>query len=370
MHGVVATDSKVNGSEIREILLHDGHLCQMTDVVLLAQAGSHLAQTHPDFLVLDLSPDAERALVVLQDIRESFGGAVLVVGPVADPKLILRAQREGASQFLDESDLRGELKSGLSRLQTESQPQIETGQLIAVMSPCGGSGASTLAVNLAALLAKKFRSCLLFDLDVETGILAPLLNLSPTHTVAELCLNCGRMDRSMFEQLLVQHESGVQLLAPPRLYADIGYVTPDGVRKGLAMARSFFPYVVVDLDRSFREEQILVLQQADLIFLIFRLDFTSLRNTRRTLDRIEQLGLNPDRVRLVANRYGQAKEVPPGKAEEALGVKIFHYLPDEPKTINRANNNGIPAVLEAPRSYVSKSIAKLALTVNGRERAS
>ena len=76
-----------------------------------------------------------------------------------------------------------------------------------------------------------------------------------------------------------------------------------------------------------------------------------------------------DRVRLVANRYGQPKELPYGRAEEALGMKIWQYIPDDPKTINRANNNGVPAVLESPRAPVSKSLRCLATGVNGRQRA-
>ena len=71
----------------------------------------------------------------------------------------------------------------------------------------------------------------------------------------------------------------------------------------------------------------------------------------------------------MANRYGQPKELPYSKAEEALGVKIGHYIPDDPKTINRANNSGIPAVLDSPRANVCRSIARLAVEVNGRHRS-
>ena len=117
----------------------------------------------------------------------------------------------------------------------------------------------------------------------------------------------------------------------------------------LTLARAVFPYVVVDLDHSFRDEQIAgAPARPTSILLVLRLDFASLRNARRTLDHLEQLGIPRDRLRLVVNRYGQPKEVPAAKAEEALGVKIFHYVPDDPKTVNRANNNGVPVVLESP----------------------
>lgn len=74
-------------------------------------------------------------------------------------------------------------------------------------------------------------------------------------------------------------------------------------------------------------------------------------------------------MRLVVNRYGQPREVPAAKAEQALGVKIFHYVPDDPKTVNSANNNGVPAVLEFPRAKMSRSVVKLAAGINGRPHA-
>ena len=126
--------------------------------------------------------------------------------------------------------------------------------------------------------------------------------------------------------------------------------------------------MVVDLEDCFHEEQLLVLRQAAAVLLVTRLDFTSLRNVRRTLEHLERMGVERERVRLVVNRYGQAREVPAAKAEEALGMKIAHYIPEDAKTINRANNNGVPAVIEAPSMKVCRSMTRLAISVNGRHK--
>src|SRR5262249_17945138 len=162
---------------------------------------------------------------------------------------------------------------------------------------------------------------------------------------ADLCQNAARMDRLMLEGSLVRHPSGVHLLAPPQRLADVAAVHADGVRQTLNLTRTTFPYVVADLGYSFRDEQVQVLRQA--VLVVLRLDIPSLLTTGRTLDHLERLGVSRERVQLVANRYGQPKELPAGKAEKALGVKISHYVPDDAKTINRAANSGIPAVLDA-----------------------
>src|SRR5581483_10356762 len=99
------------------------------------------------------------------------------------------------------------------------------GQVIGLLGASGGSGSSTLAVNLAGVLARDLDRCALIDLKPGAGDLAALLDVKPTHNLADLCLNVGRMDRAMFESALVPHTSGVHLLAPPLMYEDIRLVT-------------------------------------------------------------------------------------------------------------------------------------------------
>ena len=85
---------------------------------------------------------------------------------------------------------------------------------------------------------------------------------------------------------------------------------------------------------------------------------------------MERLNIDREKLRLVVNRFGQPKEVPFAKAEEALGIKIFHYVPDDPRSVNRANNSGVPLVLESPSARITKSLVKLAMSVNGLHKAS
>lgn len=367
MRAVIVSDAQPIAFQIRQQLLHNGLECQAGDMLSMNLAGEYLAQSTPDLVLVVLSPDPQGALVTLNEARLLTQARILAVGPASDSRLVLRVLRSGAADYLDEAELDIELPAALSRLQAELPSQTEPARTIAVLAPSGGSGSSTLAANVGVVLAREHKSTLLLDLKLGTGDLASLLNLKPTHTLADLCQNATRMDRTMFERALVHHASGVSLLAPPRNLADVSLVTAEGIRQALNLARGLFPYVVVDLDHSFREEQTQVLRLANVILLVMRLDFTSLHNTQRTLEFLtNHLGVASDRVHVVVNRYGQPREVPALKAEQALGVKIFHYLPEDPKTVNRANNNGVPAVLESPRARVSKSVAKLAVSVNGR----
>jgi pilus assembly protein CpaE len=366
MQAFIVGDHEPLAGKVRQVLHHEGHDCPPGNLLPLTGAADRLAQVRPELLVVILSPDPERALAMVEALQLPGQAQVLIIGPARDSRLVLRALRGGAQDYVDEAELEEELATALRRLRADLASQAEPGRTIAILAPSGGSGSSTLAANLATVLATGHKSSLLVDLKLETGDLAALLDLRPTHTLADLCQSLARLDRIMFERSLVRHGSGVHLLAPPRTLADVGCVTAEGVRQALVLGRALFPYVVVDLDHTFREEQGQVLRQADVVLLVMRLEFTALRNTQRALDYLGRLGLARDRVRVVVNRYGQPKEVPPAKAEEALGVKVFHYIPDDPKTINRANNNGMPVVLESPSAKVSRSLAQLAQTINGR----
>jgi pilus assembly protein CpaE len=371
MQFFVASDNATVNARLEQALACQGHDCVISPLTPPGHAANRLAQSNADILVVVLSPDPKPALALLQGNRSPSVKRVLAIGPVGEPKLRLAALQEGADNYLDEAELALEFEAILRRLSCRQEPaKNQNGRVTAVLAPSGGSGSSTLAVNLATALAKEHKSCLLLDLNLGAGDLAALLDLKPSHTLADLCRNSTRMDRTIFERSLVRHTSGVSLLSPSRSFADIGQVTAQGVSDVLTLARSLFPYIICDLDDSFHSEQTQTLRQSEVILLVMRLDFTSLRNTQRTLEHLTQLQIHRDRVRVVVNRYGQPKELPASKAEEVLKMKIAHYVPDDPKTINRANNNGIPAILDVPSAKVSKSVLQLAVSINGRPKAS
>jgi pilus assembly protein CpaE len=366
MRTFIVSDDAPISQRVRQTLLSQGHDCPADHVIPMQKAAERLAQTPADLLVVVLPPDPDRSLRALSELRLLSPARVLVVGPASNSRLVLLALRAGAADYVEEDELEAELPLALGRLGSGLPSQGEPGRTVAVLAPTGGSGSSTVAVNVAAVLAGKHGRVLLCDLKLTTGDLASLLDLQPTHTLAELCQNAARMDRSMLERSLVRHSSGVHLLAPPRTFGDVRLVTVEGVRQAMALARTLFPYIIVDVDHSFGDEQFQVLRQADAILLVLRLDFTSLRHTQRTLEYLQDHGIDLKRVQVVVNRSGQPQEVPPAKAEVALGLKILHYIPDEPKVVNRANNNGVPVVLESQSAKVSRSLALLAASINGK----
>lgn len=367
MPAFIVADQGSTATRIRDVLNFGGLDCPSSHVLAVDDAAGRLEREPTvDLVVLALSADPDRGLSLLPTLRRYAGRKILAVGPASDSKLVLRALRGGAEDYIDTIDLEAELEGAIHRMVEAARVPVVAGRLIAVLGPNGGSGSSTVAVNVAAALGsvKGAKPVGLIDLKLESGDLASLLDLKPTHTLADLCHNAARLDRVMFERSLGQHSSGVRLLAAPLHLSDVARVKPEGIAQALTIARNEFPYVIADVPSTFREEPKVILHQADVVAIVFRLEFSSLRNVRKTLEAMEALEIPADKIRLVVNRYGQPQEVPFGKAEEALGQKIHHYIPEDAKAINRANNHGVPVVIEAASAKVSRSLSQLAISLS------
>jgi pilus assembly protein CpaE len=374
MRSLVASDNEFVAARVRQVLVRSGLDCPESQLVPLDLAADRASRLVPGLVVIVVQPSGERALAALREINNTVQTSLLVVGPAQDPKFILTTLHEGADEYLDETRLEDELAEALIRLKTR-QAKVDanaahSGRVISVLSPSGGSGGSVIAANLATVLAQQHGSCGLLDLRLTVGDLAPLMDLKPAHSLADLCDNLARIDHGLFDQFFVRHSSRVHLLAAPVRPAACQGVSAKCVRQVLAMARRKFPYTVTDLDRTFADEQVETLIQSETIVLVLRLDYTSVRNTRRVLEHLRELGLSTDRFCLVVNRYGERKQLTVAQAEDALELRIRHFIPDDPAHVNGAINAGTPVVLQRPSAKVSRKLAELAAGVNGHHATS
>jgi pilus assembly protein CpaE len=363
MNVFLISEDETLARSIRQIMMRERVYCPLSSMISFDQAVRRLSNVVVDMLVAVLPEDpiqCVEALELLSVIPRTERSTVIAVGPAADAKMVIRALRGTVDDYLDMADLENELVTVLTCWRFRWSQERPEGKLVTILAPNGGAGASTIAANLAVELAKDAKTVGLVDLKLETGDLPALLDLKPTHSLADLCKNLDRLDQSFFERSLATHASGVQLLAAPKHLGDIDLITHEGIRQAIGLARAIFPFVVIDLDHSFNPAQVQLLRQSDLILMVFRPDFTSLKNQTKYLDHLDGLGISPNRIRLVVNRFGQARQVPIAKIEEALNTKVFQVIPDDSKSANWANNTGTPFTIGSPKSTIARSLCLLA----------
>ena len=295
----------------------------------------------------------------LHEIQQEIAGEqrLIVVGNVPDQSILLELMDAGVTAFIDSShDLEAGIRRQIERLTAGRNLKAQQGRLFAVIPSSGGCGSSFLASNLAAGIALQKLNCCLIDLKSQGGDLATILRLAPRHNILSLAAKSDQLDRAMFEQSLVQHECGVQLLAGVEAYSDSPAIEGTVLLRIIRLARTIFSSVVIELDDVESPESLRLLAQCDRIVVPLRLDFTSLRRTKRMLERLERAQIPLDNVLVVANRCGEARQFRIESVEQLLEVAVAHQIPDAPQVVNESVNLGSPIVTTAPRSRIGTSI--------------
>ncbi len=239
-----------------------------------------------------------------------------------------------------------------------------TDVLIVVTPTVGGSGASSLTINLAAAIAQKQSTCCLLDLRLRGGDLATLLKVKPRYTLLSLAEKAHQFDRAMFDQSLVKHECGVHLLASPEPFSKFRQITSHLIEQVVQFSRTRFANVVAELEDMEHTEQVRTLAQADRIVVPLRLDFVALCRTKLC---IEHLCANVprERIMLVASCAGQANELPAKRFAEVLGLPVEHQIRYDPAAANAAVNLGMPLVAATPNAKASQGVFRLADALTG-----
>ncbi len=242
------SDDPAMGETVRLNLVSEGFDCPSSNVLPLNAAAHVLGKEKAELIAVVMEPNPERALAMILTLKGQGPVEVVAIGPAVDTRLVLRVLRAGADDYVDSALLEAELKEALRRWRSKVSSASATGKVISLIAPNGGCGVSTLATNLAVSLAENRKRVLLVDLHLHTDDLATLLDLKPTYSIANLCQNASGIDRSLFDRALTPYQTGVELLAPPRRVEDVKAVTALGVCQVLVLARSTFPYLVVDVN--------------------------------------------------------------------------------------------------------------------------
>jgi pilus assembly protein CpaE len=366
MRVVVAQEQPGESEPIRQLLLGMGLECGAGDCVSHADLPVRLAQNPAD-LVLVRAGEPEAVLGAVREALPLTKAPVMVTGASADAPQVLQYLHAGARAFLDEAKLQPELEGALEKLRLTGEAHPGQGLIVGVVSATPGSGVTTVAVNLAFVWADKHpNQVALVELCRGAADLALCLDLNPRHTVADIHQNWNRLDSRLLKQSMLAHPGGVQILAQKPETLEAEPLPAHAVRKSVILLRTIFAVSVLDLGHTLGEEQHEAMRLCDVVAVVVRLDVPALRQARRLVRLLEERGIPKDRIRLVANRYGQRGLVNWRKAEEAVGAPFAEYVPDDSGKVNSALNQGQPLVRATRYAGISRRFFKLATQLNGR----
>jgi pilus assembly protein CpaE len=236
------------------------------------------------------------------------------------------------------------------------------GQIIAVFSPKGGVGVTTVAVNVAVALRKDHRQRVaLVDGSLPFGDVAVFLDLAPSHSIMDLVVSPEQIDDDYVNGALTAHnKSGVKvLLAPPRPeMAEM--VTADQLRRTLTLMRSIFDFTIVDTWSCLDERVLTMLEVADRILLCFTLDLPAIKSAKVFLEVSELLRFPPEKIIPVLIKSTGTQGIEVRDVEATLGRPVSTQIGFDSKATSRSINEGEPVVLGQSNAPIAADYRKIA----------
>ena len=230
------------------------------------------------------------------------------------------------------------------------------GDVIAIYSGKGGVGCTSIATNLAVKLHTEEKPTVVVDADLQQGDVALFLNLDPRYTIADLVPFDQETDKELLDQVLVQHGSGLRVLAAPKSLIQADSVSTDDFRGILAELRRQFGWIVVDTDSHLSDLTIAAIEVSDLTINVMTPDIPSIRASRNFHEVIKMLGIPEERTALVLNMVDHKHGISAGSIEENLKRQITSEIPFDRPALLEAVNRGEPIVLSGKSKPFTKGL--------------
>jgi pilus assembly protein CpaE len=317
----------------------------------LLERGSGTDQSVPDLVVVDIRADAASGMASIERLRAGHGTtAIFAVAEATDPELILQAMRAGANEFfmwpVPEDSFQGAVRRTAARREsTQSQAKPPSSTLV-FFGAKGGAGTTTVSVNCAVELARLTkRQTVIVDLKPGFGEVALFLGVRPRFTLLDAIENLHRLDKDFLHELCAKHKSGLDMLAGSEQFERPGAQDAGAIEELFRVLGKSYDYTVIDAGNQINSCSIAALYAADSIFVVTNPDVPSVRNAQRLVERVRQLGVGGERIRILLNRASDQHMIAPKQIETALGYGIHHTFPSDYKAVSTALNSGVPLAL-------------------------
>jgi pilus assembly protein CpaE len=391
---MIVDDVSETRENVRKLLQFESDV----DVVGAARTGKEAIQLsldlNPDVVLMDINMPDMDGIAATEAIRAKQPAVQVVILSVqGDQNYMRRAMLAGARDFLTKPPMGDELISAIRRAGSMAQSErvksahvpvapvisqagvpmgygSSRGKVVTIYSPKGGTGCTTLAVNLALTLHNEDTRVALVDGNLQFGDVAVFMNEQGKNTIVDLAPRAEELDPEIVQDVMLKHAaSGLHILAAPSRPEYAERVTSSQFTKVLEYLRQLYAYVIVDTPALLTDVTLAAIDLSDLLVLVTTQDIPSIKNCRLFLDLSQTLGIERERILFVMNRFDKRINITPERVTENLKQEIVSVIPFDEQTATKAVNRGVPFVLDSKNQPAARGVFSLAESVRARVAA-
>ena len=339
-------------------------LCQAPDYPRMGAIVDLAAQSGCNICFLDVASNPDHALLLISEAAPAV--PVVALNPHNDADLILRCLRLGACEFVSEAtteQINGVLQR-LGRLRAPAE-QAKPATVYGVIPGKPGCGASTLAAHLAIDMKRGgAASVLLADVDCLLGSIAFFLKLKSSFHLGDAVRDCLRLDSDLWSRLVTPCQGIDVLVAPENGGIQVAIDRPAAMEL-ICFWRDHYERIVLDLPGVGAAGSDFV-PLCDELLLVTTNELSALHATRRSIECLEQGGIDRHKLKLLVTRYTPATGLKREDVETALKLTPYALLSNDYEAVQRGVLEGKPV---PPGSHFGRSIQGLRERLLGTDKA-
>jgi pilus assembly protein CpaE len=241
------------------------------------------------------------------------------------------------------------------------------GKIILVYSPKGGTGCTTVAVNLAISLQSGDSKVALIDGDLQFGDVAVFLNEQGKNTILELAPRAEELDPEIIDEVMVTNSaSGIKILPAPSRPELADKITGEQFVRVIQYLRRIFTYILIDTSSFLSDVVVSAMDIADILLLVTTQDIPSIKNTKAFLSLADGMRISRQRIIFVMNRYDRKVAITPEKVGESLRHEVASLIPLDDRIVPSSINRGVPFMLDNKTQPIARSVQELADLIKDR----
>ena len=390
---LIVDDIAETRENVRKLLQFEADI-EVVGTARTGKEGIQIAQElNPDVVLMDINmPDIDGITATEQIRQYSTHIQVVILSVQGDQNYMRRAMLAGARDFLTKPPMGDELISAVKRagemahserekgakhqlslsasngvLSIGGFPTATQGKIILVYSPKGGTGCTTIAVNLAIALHNEDTRTVLVDGNLQFGDVAVFVNEQGKNTVLDIAPRVDDLDADVVDEILIKHEpSGIRILAAPQRPEMAEKISSEQFTKVLQFMQKIYSYVIVDTSSILTDVILSAIDLSDIVVLVATQEIPSIKNSRLILDLLNSMGINKGRIVFAMNRFDKRIAITPERISENLKHEISAVVPLDEKIAISAVNRGVPFMLDNKSQPISRGVLALAESVRSR----